>query len=162
MATPNTCAITRFPIISSLHHSPHFPFLITSSTTTPRFPFTTSTISQPQSFITRRLLMLPSVSGIWEAIAGGGNNNNSRDAVIAIRRGMQLFREGDVAGSVLEFDRARLSLILVKRHVGLLMISDYVLVWYDCGNFIVEMRCVVCCWLLFRSLAKRALALLPQ
>ncbi|GAB2218687.1 hypothetical protein Droror1_Dr00001914 [Drosera rotundifolia] len=105
MATPNTFTITRYPIISSLHHSPHFPFPITSSTTASHFPFATSTISHPQSFITRRLLMLPSVSGIWDAITGGGNNN-SRDAVIAIRRGMQLFREGDVAGSVLEFDRA--------------------------------------------------------
>ncbi|GMJ10481.1 hypothetical protein HRI_004717300 [Hibiscus trionum] len=37
----------------------------------------------------RRLFILPSVSGIWEALTG---NNNAREAVIAIRRGMLLFR----------------------------------------------------------------------
>ncbi|XWS64488.1 hypothetical protein CRYUN_Cryun05aG0008000 [Craigia yunnanensis] len=52
---------------------------------------------------TRRLFLLPSVSGIWDALTG---NNNARDAVIAIRRGMLLFRQGDVSGSLAEFDKA--------------------------------------------------------
>ncbi|PPD97373.1 hypothetical protein GOBAR_DD05586 [Gossypium barbadense] len=43
------------------------------------------------------------ISGIWDALTG---NNNPKDAVIAIRRGMLLFREGDVPGSVVEFDKA--------------------------------------------------------
>ncbi|KAL9265952.1 hypothetical protein AKJ16_DCAP09091 [Drosera capensis] len=107
MAMSITFTSTRFPISSSLHHSPHFPFPVTISTTVSHFPFATPTIHSHGSFLTRRLLLLPSVSGIWDAITGGGNNNNSaRDAIIAIRRGMQLFREGDVAGAVLEFDRA--------------------------------------------------------
>ncbi|KAK9219214.1 hypothetical protein WN943_007855 [Citrus x changshan-huyou] len=51
-----------------------------------------------------RRLFIPSVSGIWDALTGG--NNNSREAVVAIRRGMLLFRQGDVVGSVAEFDKA--------------------------------------------------------
>ncbi|KAG6599214.1 hypothetical protein SDJN03_08992, partial [Cucurbita argyrosperma subsp. sororia] len=50
-----------------------------------------------------RRLFVPSVSGIWDALTGG---NNPRDAVTAIRRGMLLFREGDVSGSLAEFDKA--------------------------------------------------------
>ncbi|OWM72457.1 hypothetical protein CDL15_Pgr018342 [Punica granatum] len=38
-----------------------------------------------------RRLFLPSVSGIWDALTGGGNN--AREAVLAIRRGMLLFRQ---------------------------------------------------------------------
>lgn len=38
-----------------------------------------------------RRLFIPSVSGIWDALTGG--NNNSREAVVAIRRGMLLFRQ---------------------------------------------------------------------
>ncbi|XP_052185954.1 uncharacterized protein LOC127797247 isoform X2 [Diospyros lotus] len=64
--------------------------------------------------LTRRLF-LPSVSGLWDALTGG---NSPRDAVIAVRRGMMLFRQffdvlyaytqlkGDVSGSLEEFDRA--------------------------------------------------------
>ncbi|KAL2325560.1 hypothetical protein Fmac_024618 [Flemingia macrophylla] len=69
-----------------------------------------------------RRLFLPSVSGIWDAITGG--NNNARQAVLAIRRGMTRTKEtdnyddevnhltfvfvakGDVSGSVEEFDKA--------------------------------------------------------
>ncbi|PKI49781.1 hypothetical protein CRG98_029830 [Punica granatum] len=51
-----------------------------------------------------RRLFLPSVSGIWDALTGGGNN--AREAVLAIRRGMLLFRQGDIAGSLTEFDKA--------------------------------------------------------
>ncbi|XP_059294434.1 uncharacterized protein LOC132047399 [Lycium ferocissimum] len=50
--------------------------------------------------LTRRLF-LPSVSGIWDALTGGGNS-----AVMAIRKGMFLFRQGDVLGSLVEFDKA--------------------------------------------------------
>ncbi|CAK9166848.1 unnamed protein product [Ilex paraguariensis] len=50
-----------------------------------------------------RRLFVPSISGIWDAIAGG---SNAREAVIAIRRGMLLFRQGDVPVSIVEFDRA--------------------------------------------------------
>ncbi|CAN0897181.1 hypothetical protein LINGRAHAP2_LOCUS18982 [Linum grandiflorum] len=55
--------------------------------------------------LTRRLF-LPSVSGIWDAITGGGGGDNSREASLAVRRGMLLFRQGDVLGSVSEFDKA--------------------------------------------------------
>ncbi|XP_030547124.1 uncharacterized protein LOC115752863 [Rhodamnia argentea] len=61
----------------------------------------------PTTTVSRRLL-LPSVSGIWEALTGGGGGggNNAREAVLAVRRGMLLFRQGDVVGSLLEFDKA--------------------------------------------------------
>ncbi|RID71158.1 hypothetical protein BRARA_C03113 [Brassica rapa] len=52
-----------------------------------------------------RRLFLPSVSSIWDAITGGGDSN-PREAIAAIRNGMQLFRQGDVSGSVTEFDKA--------------------------------------------------------
>ncbi|CAN1161513.1 hypothetical protein LINPERPRIM_LOCUS1690 [Linum perenne] len=55
--------------------------------------------------LTRRLF-LPSVSGIWDAITGGGGGDRSREASLAVRRGMLLFRQGDVLGSVAEFDKA--------------------------------------------------------
>ncbi|XP_062081906.1 uncharacterized protein LOC133788441 [Humulus lupulus] len=58
----------------------------------------------PSPSISRRSF-LPPVSGIWEAITGG-NNNNPREAVFATRRGMLLFRQGDVLGSLAEFDKA--------------------------------------------------------
>ncbi|XP_008807379.2 uncharacterized protein LOC103719766 isoform X2 [Phoenix dactylifera] len=50
-----------------------------------------------------RRLFLPSASAIWDALTGG---NRARDASLAVRRGMLLFRQGDVAGSLAEFDRA--------------------------------------------------------
>ncbi|XP_010259461.1 PREDICTED: uncharacterized protein LOC104598885 [Nelumbo nucifera] len=50
-----------------------------------------------------RRLFLPSVSGIWDALTGG---NSASEAVASIRRGMELFRQGDVAASLIEFDRA--------------------------------------------------------
>ncbi|KAB5529187.1 hypothetical protein DKX38_019268 [Salix brachista] len=60
-------------------------------------------LQSPLPTFTRRLF-LPSVSGIWDALTGG--NNNPREAVMAIRRGMLLFRQGDVLGSLVEFDKA--------------------------------------------------------
>ncbi|XP_075087009.1 uncharacterized protein LOC107775725 [Nicotiana tabacum] len=60
------------------------------------------TYHNPLPALTRRLF-LPSVSGLWDALTSG---NSARDAVMAIRRGMQLFRQGDVLGSLVEFDKA--------------------------------------------------------
>lgn len=48
-------------------------------------------------------MFLASVSGIWDALTG---KNDPRGAAIAIKRGMVLFREGDVQGSLAEFDKA--------------------------------------------------------
>ncbi|KAG6645954.1 uncharacterized protein LOC122317861 isoform X2 [Carya illinoinensis] len=56
----------------------------------------------PPPTLSRRLF-LPSVSGIWDALTGG---NNAHEAGVAIRRGMLLFRQGDVQGSLVEFDKA--------------------------------------------------------
>lgn len=47
---------------------------------------------------------LPSVSGIWDALTGGKPDRGG--ALAAVRRGMELFREGDVLGSLVEFDKA--------------------------------------------------------
>ncbi|KAK2648548.1 hypothetical protein Ddye_016037, partial [Dipteronia dyeriana] len=43
-------------------------------------------------------------SSIWDALTG--SNNNVREAVVATLRGMSLFRQGDVLGSLVEFDKA--------------------------------------------------------
>ncbi|XP_057540134.1 uncharacterized protein LOC130818111 [Amaranthus tricolor] len=85
----------------------------TSSSNNSRLPFpvtltfrTPTNYSQQQLYLSRRIF-LPSVSvsGIWDALTGG-SNNNAREAVLAIRRGMLLFRQGDVLGSLAEFDKA--------------------------------------------------------
>ncbi|XP_074320925.1 uncharacterized protein LOC141657553 [Silene latifolia] len=70
-------------------------------------PFKHSTCPNVQvSFVAlSRRMFIPSVSGIWDALTGG-SNNNPREAVIAVRRGMLLFRQGDVMGSLVEFDKA--------------------------------------------------------
>lgn len=47
------------------------------------------TYHNPLPALTRRLF-LPSVSGLWDALTSG---NSARDAVMAIRKGMQLFRQ---------------------------------------------------------------------
>eukprot|EP00257_Ricinus_communis_P024522 XP_025011936.1 uncharacterized protein LOC8287125 isoform X2 [Ricinus communis] len=60
-------------------------------------------LQHPLPILSRRLF-LPAVSGIWDALTGA--NNNAREAVLAIRRGMLLFRQGDVLGSLVEFDKA--------------------------------------------------------
>lgn len=81
------------PLSFKKHYRPHF-FVITPSIVQYNL------ILIPT--ISRRLL-IPSVSGLWDAITG---NNSAREALLAIRRGMQLFRQGDVSGSLAEFDRA--------------------------------------------------------
>ncbi|GKV31995.1 hypothetical protein SLEP1_g40640 [Rubroshorea leprosula] len=66
------------------------------------FTTTSHNLPYPSLKLSRRLF-LPSVSGIWDALTG---NNDAREAVLAIRRGMLLFRQGDVLGSLAEFDKA--------------------------------------------------------
>ncbi|CBI39530.3 hypothetical protein VitviT2T_020913 [Vitis vinifera] len=71
-------------------------------------PFFTTTASRIHSHQTpfhslSRRLFLPSVSGIWNALTGG---DSYRESAMAIRRGMLLFRQGDVSGSLVEFDKA--------------------------------------------------------
>ncbi|KAJ1283686.1 hypothetical protein BS78_03G147100 [Paspalum vaginatum] len=51
-----------------------------------------------------RRLLLPAAAGIWDFISGGAGG--AAAASLAVRRGMQLFRQGDVAGSLAEFDNA--------------------------------------------------------
>ncbi|KAF6997042.1 hypothetical protein CFC21_013300 [Triticum aestivum] len=51
-----------------------------------------------------RRLLLPAAAGIWDFLSGGAAG--AAAAPLAVRRGMQLFQQGDVAGSVAEFDRA--------------------------------------------------------
>ncbi|XP_062210144.1 uncharacterized protein LOC133911756 isoform X3 [Phragmites australis] len=51
-----------------------------------------------------RRLLLPAAAGIWDFISGGAGG--AAAASLAVRRGMQLFRQGDVAGSLTEFDSA--------------------------------------------------------
>ncbi|CAO2162409.1 unnamed protein product [Urochloa humidicola] len=51
-----------------------------------------------------RRLILPVSAGIWDFISGGAGG--AAAASLVVRRGMQLFREGDVAGSLAEFDKA--------------------------------------------------------
>ncbi|KAH9605006.1 hypothetical protein KSS87_008734 [Heliosperma pusillum] len=57
-------------------------------------PFKHSTCPnlQVSSVSLSRRMFIPSVSGIWDALTGG-SNNNPREAVIAVRRGMLLFRQ---------------------------------------------------------------------
>ncbi|XP_023739352.1 uncharacterized protein LOC111887418 isoform X1 [Lactuca sativa] len=82
----SSSSLSFFP---KTHHPSHLFQTITFSTT-PNCPRNSKTST--------------SVSGIWDAITGGAGS--SREALIAIRRGMVLFRQGDVAGSVAEFDNA--------------------------------------------------------
>ncbi|XP_034706184.1 uncharacterized protein LOC117929868 isoform X2 [Vitis riparia] len=89
---------------SSSSSSPSFSVIKPLSSS----PFFTTTASRIHSHQTplhslSRRLFLPSVSGIWNALTGG---DSYREAAMAIRRGMLLFRQGDVSGSLVEFDKA--------------------------------------------------------
>ncbi|XP_057503266.1 uncharacterized protein LOC130786854 isoform X1 [Actinidia eriantha] len=90
-------------IPTSIASSPPFspkPSQFFTTTTSSRININIHQIyAQPLS----RRLFLPSVSGIWDAVTGGGS---AREAVAAVRRGMLLFRQGDVMGSLAEFDKA--------------------------------------------------------
>nr|GEV96126.1 tetratricopeptide-like helical [Tanacetum cinerariifolium] len=79
------------------------PFHYSPSFLKTHYSFPANTIS-PTYTSTRNIKLSTSVSGIWDAITGGAGS--SREALIAIRRGMILFRQGDVVGSVAEFDNA--------------------------------------------------------
>ncbi|KAI3695064.1 hypothetical protein L1987_78052 [Smallanthus sonchifolius] len=99
MAVPRST--TPFTSTPFHHSSPSF-----STSTFPKPPhlFHHITISTTLN-LPRKSKISTSVSGIWDAITGGGADS-SRQALIAIRRGMILFRQGDVVGSVAEFDNA--------------------------------------------------------
>jgi len=47
-------------------------------------------------------------TSLWDAITSSltGGQNSAREAALAVRRGMQLFVQGDVEQSVVEFDKA--------------------------------------------------------
>ncbi|KAI5326364.1 hypothetical protein L3X38_035438 [Prunus dulcis] len=111
MAMPQNLKPTMTPFLTSpsvsfkTQNSSLFFGTITSASDNYRTqpaPFSFKTRTNSQFFSTRRLF-LPSVSGIWDALTSG---NNAREAVAAIRHGMVLFRQGDVSGSVAEFDKA--------------------------------------------------------
>ncbi|XP_012088963.1 uncharacterized protein LOC105647468 isoform X2 [Jatropha curcas] len=98
-------------LISSIscNSSPNTSFPLSLKTQTDLSFFSTipssiHNLQRPLPILSRRVF-LPSVSGIWDALTGGGGNN-PRQAVLKIRRGMSLFREGDVLGSLAEFDKA--------------------------------------------------------
>lgn len=89
------------------------PSKLSSSSSSLQFSFPVSVACKPTNIhhslssnsLSRRIF-LPSVSGIWDAFTGGIGGNNSQKAVQAIRRGMLLFRQGDVMASLSEFDKA--------------------------------------------------------
>ncbi|CAM8997454.1 unnamed protein product [Rhodiola kirilowii] len=85
--------------------SPRHPPLFSSSSHDKYSPINVLTHQQQHNLSLSRRLFLPSVSGLWDAITGSGGNS-PRDAAAAVRRGMALFRQGDVAGSLVEFDKA--------------------------------------------------------
>ncbi|KAA0048042.1 hypothetical protein IC582_011557 [Cucumis melo] len=107
MAT-NSILKSSISISHSLHNSFTAPSFANSSKTIENFHSPTSlpiriTLNHVPPLSLSRRLFVPSVSGIWDALTGG---NNPRDAVAAIRRGMLLFRQGDVLESLAEFDKA--------------------------------------------------------
>lgn len=84
--------------INSFHSSP--------IRTTPLIPlklsknsvFSGTTLSVPVNYDFTRKRIVPSVSGLWDAVTGG---SSGREALIAIRRGMQLFREVNKLGDMI-------------------------------------------------------------
>ncbi|MFS7946203.1 putative tetratricopeptide-like helical domain superfamily [Helianthus anomalus] len=103
MAAPRITTPVTTNTSTPFHHSPSSPSFSTSPFPKTPHPFPTITIFTPHK-LHRNTNFSTSVSGIWDAITGGADS--SRQALIAIRRGMVLFRQGDVAGSVAEFDNA--------------------------------------------------------
>ena len=87
-----------------LRHSPLF-LVIKPLSSSPFFTTTTSRIPSyqtPLHSLSGRIF-LPSVSaGIWNALT---DSDSYREAAMAIWRGMLLFRQGDVSGSLVEFDK---------------------------------------------------------
>ncbi|EES02912.1 hypothetical protein BDA96_03G166400 [Sorghum bicolor] len=82
----------RFPAGAGGWSRPHWAPLAAPTTLSPA-----ATPAVPR----RLLLPVPVAAGIWDLISGGAGG-----ASLAVRRGMQLFRQGDVAGSLAEFDKA--------------------------------------------------------
>lgn len=89
---------TLYPTMTTLPTFSH----TTSSSNPQSLPFPVTLTSKPfinnhsqlslSSISLSRRIFLPSVSGIWDALTGG-SNYNPREAALAIRRGMQLFRQ---------------------------------------------------------------------
>ncbi|KAJ3669492.1 hypothetical protein LUZ60_011442 [Juncus effusus] len=93
MASSFSSSLLTSPTINSLFSKPstHLPYRLTC------LPHRAVSLHS----LSRRLFFLPTTaSAIWDALTGGN------DAVMSVRRGMKLFREGDVSGSLAEFDRA--------------------------------------------------------
>ncbi|XP_043815272.1 uncharacterized protein LOC110620122 isoform X4 [Manihot esculenta] len=102
---PTTILISSASYCSSPATSLTLPYPLRTNTNPRLFstiPSSIHNLQHPLPFFSRRLF-LPAVSGIWDALTGG---NNAREAIVAIRRGMVLFRQGDVLGSLAEFDKA--------------------------------------------------------
>ncbi|KAG2588616.1 hypothetical protein PVAP13_5NG348700 [Panicum virgatum] len=72
----------------------------------PRFgpPASPARLAPVATSVVPRRLLLPAAAGVWDFISGGAGG--AAAASLAVRRGMQLFRQGDVAGSMAEFDKA--------------------------------------------------------
>ncbi|XP_057972155.1 uncharacterized protein LOC131160465 isoform X2 [Malania oleifera] len=101
--TLNFSSFNSMPFL--FHYSSSSSQLTTKTGSKPQFCIIIPKIysRQTPTLALYRRLFLPSVSGIWDALTGG---DSAREAVISIRRGMLLFRQGDVSGSLADFDRA--------------------------------------------------------
>ena len=87
--------------------APAFLTTLHPATTSFRFPAGAGGCSRPHwapPALFPPVLLLPMAAGIWDLNSGGAGG--AAAASLAVRRGMQLFRQGDVAGSLAEFDRA--------------------------------------------------------
>ncbi|XP_021619402.1 uncharacterized protein LOC110620122 isoform X3 [Manihot esculenta] len=89
---PTTILISSASYCSSPATSLTLPYPLRTNTNPRLFstiPSSIHNLQHPLPFFSRRLF-LPAVSGIWDALTGG---NNAREAIVAIRRGMVLFRQ---------------------------------------------------------------------
>jgi hypothetical protein len=103
-----------------------------------------------------RRLLLPVAAGIWDLISGGAGA--AAAASLAVRRGMQLFRQGDVAGSLAEFDKA---IEMDPRQKQ--CTSSYLLLLINLPAFLHTLHlCLQQLTPCFRSLATGPLAVLPR
>ncbi|CAA0815604.1 Tetratricopeptide repeat (TPR)-like superfamily protein [Striga hermonthica] len=95
-----TCPITTSSSqLSALIGNPRPNTFQFSGTTFPRIHRRCSSIPS----LSRRLIVVSAVSELWNALTGA---DPARESLLSIRRGMLLFRQGDVQGSLVEFDRA--------------------------------------------------------
>ncbi|XP_031496743.1 uncharacterized protein LOC116261931 [Nymphaea colorata] len=108
VSPPLTCCSST----SSLYFKEHVPTISCSSRSLLRskpaiygFGYMTLDPLRAQlALFRRRGIFISSVSSIWDALTGG--DRPDREALFAVRKGMLLFRQGDVEGSMAEFDRA--------------------------------------------------------